>query len=110
MFVQVVDMNIIVLRIGSQFGMPYFQGLPCSKTTFINDRSIFKVNSVIVVTWGMTCNLKVWTFGSCFDISEINVLFFWCQKLGPFLQCSTTDNWHRFFWLVLSDDQWKLMI
>ena len=48
-----------------EFGMPRFQCLFCSKTIFINDRRVFKVNSVIVRT-GMICNPK--GFGQSFDI------------------------------------------
>lgn len=54
--------------------------------TFTNNRSVFKVNRVIA--WpGMNC---------CFVFCEM-FFFFWCWKLCPFLQCSTTNNWHKEF-------------
>ena len=69
-----------------EFGMPRFQCLSCSKTTFINDRRVFKVKSVILRP-GMICNPKA--FCHCFDIFGV--------ENWPFLHCSTTNNWHKKF-------------
>ena len=93
---------------GSQFGMPRFHCLSCFKTTLINDRSLFKFNSVIV--WPGFAILEplplLWLFWNVPFFLVLTVLFsFWMSFFFLWFRQSKACN----FLIVSARDHFKIL-